>query len=89
MESSLLAASYSHAVISAVLPGEDGSLLVRAYETVGKKEKVRLHFDSDVAFARQVNLLEQERSMVVNVQGREVEFEVAPYSLAEVKVKLV
>lgn len=88
MENSLFAAAADHAVFSAVLPAGDGSLLVRVYETAGKKDSVRLTFADEVADARQVSLLEEEREGAVSVAGRQVEFEVEPHALAEVKVTL-
>ena len=88
MEGGLFAAAAEHAVISAVLPKEDGSLLVRAYATADKKDTVRLHFASPVATARQVNLFENGQDGAVSVNGQDVEFEVAPFALAEVCVTL-
>lgn len=75
-------------MLSAVLPAGDGSLLVRVYETAGKRDSVRLTFADEVADARQVNLLEEEREGAVSVAGRQVEFEVEPHALAEVKIIL-
>ncbi len=88
MESGLFAASAAHAVISAVLPKGDGSVLVRAYGTADQKDTVRLHFESPVAWAEQVNLAGTKQEGRVSINGQDVEFEVAPLALAEVCVKL-
>ena len=88
MESSLLGAEAAHGVISAVLPGEDGKILVRAYGTAGEKEDVTLRFAADVAQARAVNLFGREQDGEVRVSGNQVTFAVGPYALAEVEVTL-
>lgn len=88
MESSLLKAQTEHAVISAVLPGEDGKLLVRAYGTAGEKESVSLDFAAPVASAKAVNLFGKEQDAEVKAFGNQVTFAVEPYALAEVEVKL-
>ena len=76
-------------MISAVLPGEDGKILVRAYETAGKKETVRLEFETDVSGARLVNLLGKEQAAEVTVSGNRAIFVVEPYALAEAEIELV
>ncbi|MCI5650485.1 MAG: hypothetical protein MR332_13870 [Fusicatenibacter sp.] len=88
MESSLFAAEADHAVISAVVPSTDHTLLVRAYETAGEKGRVRLLFDEEVSDAKQVNLFEKERKGNVWATENQVEFEIEPFALAEVKVTL-
>lgn len=87
MESSFLKAAADHAVISAVLPGEDGSVLVRAYETAGEKETVSLRFAADVAKAKAVNLFGKEQDAEVTVSGNQATFAVEPYALAEVEIR--
>ncbi len=86
MESSLLGARTESGVISAVLPGEDGKVLVRAYGTAGEKEDVILRFAVDVAEAKAVNLFGKEQDGEVRVSGNQVAFAVEPYALAEVEV---
>lgn len=88
MEGSLLCISAEHAVVSAVLPGEEGTVLVRVYGTAGEKETVRLEFGSDVTDARAVNLFGKEQEGKVTVSGNQVAFAVEPYALAEVEVRL-
>lgn len=87
MEDSLFRANAKHTVISAVLPGQDGSVLVRAYETAGEKESVSLEFGADVAGARLVNLLGKEVEGQAEVSGRRVAFAVEPCALAAVEVR--
>lgn len=88
MENNLLEAQTEHVMISSVLPGEDGTILIRAYETAGEKEKAKICFNTAVAQAYQVNLFEKKLEKTVDINGSSVEFEVEPYSLAEIKVKL-
>ena len=52
MESSLLGARTESGVISAVLPGEDGKILVRAYGTAAEKEEIALRFGPSPCLAR-------------------------------------
>ncbi|MCI9337327.1 MAG: alpha-mannosidase [Lachnospiraceae bacterium] len=88
MEHSLLEAETGHAVISAVLPGEDGKILVRAYGTAGERENITLNFAAGVTEARAVNLFGREQTAAVAVSGNRVTLEVEPYALAEVEVRL-
>lgn len=88
MENSLLKASCSHAAVSAVLPGADGALLIRVYETAGEKETVCLDFRTAVESARQVDLMGKERQTAVEIRGRQVMFDVEPFSLSQVEIKL-
>lgn len=88
MESSLLGAKTESGVISAVLPGEDGKILVRAYGTAAEKEEIALRFASDVAEAKAVNLFGKEQGAGVKVSGNQLTFQVEPYALAEVEVEL-
>lgn len=88
MENSLLQVTAEHAVLSAVLPGQDNSVLIRVYETAGKRENVCLEFGSDVAAARSVNLLGKEQDTEVTISGKQVVFAVEPYALSEVEVRL-
>ncbi len=88
MEGSLFQAAADHAVISAVLPGADGKVLVRAYETAGEKGDVTLTFGADVVEARAVNLFGKEQKTEVKVSGKSVTLAVEPYALAQVEVAL-
>lgn len=75
-------------MISAVLPGEDGKILVRAYGTAGERENITLNFAAGVTEARAVNLFGREQTAAVAVSGNRVTLEVEPYALAEVEVRL-
>ena len=88
MEGSLLRATAEHTVISAVLPGRDGSVLIRAYETAGEREEVCLEFAAEVAQARSMNLFGKEQGTEAAVSGRKLTFTVEPYALAQVEVRL-
>ncbi len=88
MEGGLMTVEADGAQVSAVLPAGDGSLLVRVYETAGKDSRVRLIFGSVPQSAVRVNLMGNETGEASSVCGRCVEFTVAPYSLAAVKVRL-
>ncbi len=89
LEGSLLQAAAEHAVVSAVLPGQDGRILVRVYETGGEKETVRLAFCAPVEEAKCVNLFGRGQEAEAAVSGNEVTFQVEPYALAEVEVSFV
>ena len=69
-----------------MLPGKDGKVLVRAYETAGEKDTVTLKFGAGVAAARAVNLFGKEQDTEVTVLGNQITFVVEPYALAGVDV---
>lgn len=86
MESSLCKVEAESAVVSAVIPGEDGSILVRVYENGGKRNQAILTFAEEVAGAEAVNLSGEVLSGKAKVMGNQVVLEVSPYSLAAVRV---
>ncbi|MDD7739214.1 MAG: glycoside hydrolase family 38 C-terminal domain-containing protein, partial [Lachnospiraceae bacterium] len=88
MEQSLFSMEAKHAVISAVVPSNDHDLCIRAYETAGERENIRLIFKNNIKSARLVNLFEKEQEGEVNVKGKQVEFEVKPFAIAEIKISL-
>lgn len=88
MENSLLKVEAEHAVISSVVPAEDGSILVRVYETAGQDDQVEIIFGKKVAEAEAVNLSGDVLPGKAKAAGERVILEVEAYSLAAVKVKL-
>lgn len=87
MEDSLLEASSESVVISAVLPAEDGAMLIRGYETAGHKGHINLTLKDPVTSAVATNLFEEEVELEVKVDKQTIDLDVAPYSLFEVKVR--
>ena len=88
MENSLLKAESASAVVSAIIPCDDESVLVRVYETMGFEEQVTLTFAEEVAVADAVDLSGAVLPNKVKVVGKQVLLSVEPYSLAAVKVSL-
>lgn len=89
MENSLLKVSTANAVVSGVVPQEDGHLLVRVYETAGSAEEVCISFTEEVKEAVAVNLMNEVQPGLVRVEGKDVYLKVDPYSLGSVKVTLI
>ena len=88
MENSLLKVSTANAVVSGVIPQEDGSILVRVYEAAGSAEEVCIAFTEEVKDAVAVNLMNEVQPGLVRVEGKDVYLKVDPYSLGAVKVTL-
>ncbi len=88
MESSLLKVEGENVVVSAVLPGEDGSVLVRVYEAAGKDGQAVITFKQDVERAEAVNLAGEVLEGKVQIKGEQVILSVEAYSIAAVKVNL-
>ena len=80
--------SDSNVVITSVTGGRDGAVLVRMYEATGRDAKdVKLDFASDLAFATEVNLME-DRLADLTAQGKQVRFDLAPFQIKTVSVRL-
>ena len=88
MEYSLLKVDAENAVVSAVVPNEDGSILVRVYETAGKDGQAVITFKQEVANAEAVNLAGEVLEGKVQIKGEQVILSVEAYSIAAVKVNL-
>lgn len=88
MENSLLQVEAENVMVSAVVPGEDGSVLVRVYETSGWGGQTVMIFAKEVAEAEAVNLSGDVLPGKAKAEGNKVTLEVEAYSLAAVKVKL-
>lgn len=88
MEDTLLSVNSDSAVISAVIPANDGNLLVRGYEAAGKKAKVEIDLGETVSKAQMVNLFENSTNGKVKTEGTKIQAEVEPYQLFEVKISL-
>lgn len=83
--SSLLQAEAGSCVITAVTVLEDGALAVRCYETEGKPAAVRLTPSFAVARAALVNLNGEELAAAA-VENGVVMADVAPYTIAQIKI---
>lgn len=88
MENGLLNVSSENAVVSAILPQTDSSVLVRVYETAGQQEKICISFDREICKAEAVKLSGEVLPDRVCVKDNQVYLAVEPYSLAAVKVTL-
>ncbi len=88
LKSSFLSSCAESSVVSAVAACDDGSFIVRLYETAGKSDKVTLHFGAAVKSAVSVNLLEKPDGRTVSVSGSDVSFEIEPRCIFAVKITL-
>lgn len=86
MENSLLKVEAENVVVSAVVPGEDGSVLIRVYEVAGEKSYAVIHFEEEIEDAEAVNLLGDVLPDKVKIIKNQVVLEIEPYSLAAVRV---
>ena len=87
METSLFNVEAEGAVVSAVLPAEDG-VLVRMYEAAGKDSQAVITFASEVADAKVVNLAGNVMENTVTVNGNQVTVDVKAYAITAVQVKM-
>ena len=85
MEESLLEADSDSVVISAVMPSADGALLVRGYETAGRRAEAVIMLKEKPSSAVQTDLFEQE--IPAAAEGCAVKVHVEPYSLFQVKIR--
>ncbi len=88
MEYSLLKVDAENAVVSGVVPNEDGSILVRVYETSGQSGQARITFNQKVTDAAAVNLMGEIQPGKAEVVEKQVILDLEPYSIAAVKVVL-
>ena len=88
METSLLNVEAEGAIVSAVLPTEDGGVLVRMYEAAGKNGQTVVTFANEVADAKVVNLAGNVMENTVTVNGKQVTVDVKAYAITAVKVKM-
>ena len=65
----------------------DGYLAVRMYEAKGEKCLVKLSLNSNVTEAKATDLFGNELDVMVRIEEKSVEFELAPYMQVEVRVK--
>ena len=87
-EGSFLSVESETVVVSSVNFCEDGGYHIRVYETSGNLGQVALNFHTTIHKAVSVDLFGKEQKLSYIVDGTQVKFQVAPYSLAELKVTL-
>lgn len=85
MEDSLLAVESDSAVITAILPSGDGSILLRGYESAGKRSDMKIRLPADIPNAMLVDLYERPRRKLTVDNGR-VSVPLEPYSVFELKL---
>ena len=88
MENSLFAVDAKGIIVSAVMPTEDGGVLVRMYEADGCNSKASITFTGEVAEACAVNLAGKVLDTPVSVNGNQVILDVNANTIAAVKVTL-
>ena len=88
MESSLFNVEAENAVVSAVVPEEDGHFLVRLYETAGRSGKALITFSAEVESAEAVDLARNILPGKAYGNGNQVVLDMEPYAIAAVKVSL-
>ncbi len=88
MEESLLRVDAENIVVSAIIPEEDESFLIRVFETAGRNEQARITFAQEVVRACACNLSGEILDENLKVTNNQVVLKVAPYSLGAVKVSL-
>ncbi len=89
MEDGFLQADGDNVFISAIETDEEGNLLVRGYELGGEKSQVKLSFNDEVENAEAVNLFGKARDAQIETENNRVTIMVNPYSVFEIKVKLM
>ncbi len=77
-----------NAVVSAIIPNAEKSLLVRLYETEGKKALAKFVFNKKVESAEAVKLSGQPALNKVEFAENTVTLSVEPHSIAAIKVRL-
>lgn len=85
---SLVKADAPNVVIESVKKAEDSSaLIVRLYECWNRRGRVTLTFGKELLCAAECNLLEEEER-VMETEGKNVSFELKPYEILTLKVRL-
>lgn len=84
----LLEVSNDGAVISAVKPGKDGSVVVRVYEATGKPiHGVRAAWRFPISDVHEANLME-DTGALLNAQPEGFSFDLKPYEIKTFKLKV-
>jgi alpha-mannosidase len=85
----LLEVSAPNAVVSALMPAEDGhGVIARVYEAAGHPTAdVKLHFATSVADASEVNLME-EKIHSVAVENNSINFALRPFEIKTFRLQL-
>jgi alpha-mannosidase len=82
---SLVSVDKGNVVIDTVKQAEDsGDMVVRVYESQGRRAKAKLRFHGGVSNARECDLMESDISLV-NLDGDGFEFEIKPYEIKTFK----
>jgi len=89
---SFLRVKPDNVILTALKRAEDGDdVIVRVYEATGEKTEAEIEFFRDVESARVVNLLEEyveEFDKEIEVDGNKVKFEINPFEIVTLRVKL-
>jgi alpha-mannosidase len=84
----LLEVSQPDVVVSALKPGQAGSVVLRVYEAAGHSSRgVRIKLNAGIISAREVNLLEEGGGELKAV-GNTLQFDLGPYEIKTFSLKL-
>jgi alpha-mannosidase len=87
-QASFLSTPTEHIVVETLKAAQDGDgLIVRLYEAHNQRGQASLVFDRPIASAVETDLLEREIGEVA-VEGRELRFEVKPFEIKTLRVRL-
>jgi len=85
----LLEISLDNVVLSAVKPGEDGSMVVRVYETEGQPVRgAELKVTPGLLAAEEANLLENAQGELDVKDGKALRFALGPFEIKTFKLRL-
>ncbi len=89
---SFLKVEPDNVIMTAFKRAEDGrEVIVRVYEATGERTWVRMEFFRDVEVVRVVNLMEEydeEFDKEMKVRGNRVEFEINPFEIVTLRIRL-
>ncbi|MDB5084627.1 MAG: alpha-mannosidase, partial [Bacilli bacterium] len=78
----------SHVVLDTLKPSEDKQgVVIRLFESVGGRERVKLHFMAVPKLAQVTNLLEEPMESI-DIVGNFVELDMLPYEVKTIKLIL-
>ncbi len=85
----LLEISAPDAVLSALMPAEDGhGVIARVYEAAGQPAaNVKMHFASSIADAAEVNLME-EKLRSLPIKSNSIDFDLRPFEIKTFRLQL-
>lgn len=83
----LLEITPANVVLTALKPGNDGSLVLRCFEAVGRTTSARIRASTPIVSAQAVNLLEDDGA-TLQPSGSELALELHPFEIKTVRLRL-